>query len=361
MSLPVPDTVLTIKRILIVRTDRLGDVVLTLPMLPELRKRYPDAHIAMLLRTYTGEIVIDNPYLDELIWYDADDQLVPFGTMVASLRERKFDAVIVVYPTIRLAWLVFRARIPVRIGTGYRYYSMLFNRRVYEHRKDAKKHEVEYNLRLLQELGCQVNGAPEFHIHISDLQEKEIRGIAETAGIDLGRSYAIIHPGSGGSARDWSTKRFGELADRLHRESKLQVIVTGTESENVKVSEVVRAAHRNAVPLVGKMNLRQFAALIRDAALFVSNSTGPIHVAAAMGTPVIGLYPQHTPMSERRWGPCTSKKRVFVPDRPLECTDCIEQSLPQCNCMDTIEVEDVFMAATQLMNRSILERKGESS
>jgi len=356
----VQDTKPTINRILIVRIDRLGDVVLTLPMLPELRKCYPDAHIAMLLRTYTGEIVIDNPYLDELIWYDDKNGLTPFGTMVATLKERQFDAVIVVYPTIRLAWLVFRARIPVRIGTGYRYYSILFNKRVYEHRKDAKKHEVEYNLRLLQELGCQVNGTPEFHIHISDLQKKEIRGIAETANIDLGRSYAIIHPGSGGSARDWSTRKFGELAERLHSEMNLQVIVTGTDSENEKVNEVVRGANRNAIPLAGKMDLRQFAALIRGAALFVSNSTGPIHVAAAMGTPVIGLYPQHTPMSAKRWGPYTSKKRVFVPARPLECTDCIAQNLPQCNCMDTIEVEDVFMAATQLLNKPILERKGES-
>lgn len=357
----MPDTKPTIKRILIVRTDRLGDVVLTLPMLPELRKRYPDAHIAMLLRTYTGEIVIDNPYLDELIWYDEKHQLITFGTMVATLRERKFDAVIVVYPTIRLAWLVFRARIPVRIGTGYRYYSMLFNKRVYEHRKDAKKHEVEYNLRLLEELGCHVSGPLEFRIQISDRQKKEIRGITETANIDLGRPYVIVHPGSGGSARDWSTRKFGQLAARLHGENNLQVIVTGTDSENDKVNEVVREAHGNAIPLAGKMNLRQFAALIRDAALFVSNSTGPIHVAAAMGTPVIGLYPQHTPMSERRWGPYTSKKRVFVPERPLECNDCIEQDLLQCNCMDTIEVEDVFVAATQLMNSSVLERKGESS
>ena len=119
------------QRILIVRTDRLGDVVLTLPLLPVLRRRYPTAHIAMLLRRYTGEIVKGNPYANELLWYDDDNGLVPFRKMSHVLRKENFDAVIVVYPTLRLAFLMFWSRIPVRIGTGYRYYSFLFNRRVF--------------------------------------------------------------------------------------------------------------------------------------------------------------------------------------------------------------------------------------
>jgi len=94
-----------VKRILIVRTDRVGDVVLTLPMLPVLRSCYPKAHIAMLLRKYTGEIIVGNPYVNDLLWYDNEDGLVPFGTMAKRIRKQEFDVSIVVYPTLRLAWL----------------------------------------------------------------------------------------------------------------------------------------------------------------------------------------------------------------------------------------------------------------
>ena len=118
-------------------------------MLPALRECFPDAHIAMLLRHYTGDVVRGNPYVSELIWYDNEAGLVPFGEMVATLREREFDVAIVVYPRFRLAWLMWRSGIPLRVGTGYRYYSVLFNKKVFEHRKDAQRHELEYNLNLL--------------------------------------------------------------------------------------------------------------------------------------------------------------------------------------------------------------------
>jgi ADP-heptose:LPS heptosyltransferase len=346
----VPEAFKHPERILLVRTDRLGDVVLTLPMLPVLRAAFPRAHIAMLLTKYTGEIVKGNPYVDELIWYGDEGDVVPFRTMVQEIRKRRFDAVIVARPTPRLAWLMYRAGIPLRIGTGYRYYSVLFNRRVYEHRSDAKRHEVEYNLNLLKELSCSVETSPQFLITIPPEAEQAVNARLRLLGATPGKDMAILHPGSGGHARDWSAGNFGRLAERLARERGLQVCVTGGKGEEQIVAEVVRTSRDKAVSLAGTLSLKELAALIRDARVFVSNSTGPLHIAVAVGTPVVGMYPRQLAMSATRWGPYTDRKRVLTPQGPDDCAACDGRRGEPCTCMDKITVEEVYQAIVDVLS-----------
>jgi ADP-heptose:LPS heptosyltransferase len=301
----------------------------------------------MLLKRYTGEIVEGNPYLNELIWYDDGDRLVPFFRMRAEIRKRRFDAVVIVYPRHRLAWLMALARIPVRVGTGFRIYSFLFNRKVYEHRKDAARHELEYNISLLRQLDCQASDKPRFVISIPDGVRQRAKEILAPAG---GKPVVVVHPGSGGSAREWGAERFGALADELIRGDHVAVFVTGTDAEDAKVNEVIRHTGGRAISLVGKLSVKELAAVIERAVLFVANSTGPLHIAAAMGTPVIGIYPQHTAMSARRWGPWTERKRVFVPERPVDCMVCTVEG-KTCECMSSIHVSHVLAGARDLLRQ----------
>lgn len=341
-----------IKRILLVRTDRLGDVILTLPMLAALRSCFPDAYIAMLLRRYTGEIVVGNPHVDELIWYDDGVENIPLYAMRRIIRQKQFDTVIVGYPTLRLAWLMFSARIPVRVATGYRYYSFLFNRRVFEHRKDAKRHEVEYNLNLLKQVGCTATDPPAFFMHIPDEAERNVEELLASLGIVPGTERLIVHPGSGGSAREWPARNFGEVAARISNTRNIQVVVTGAAGEEAKAGEVLKEAGGRAVSVAGKLGIKELAALLRSASLFMGNSTGPIHIAAAVGTPVVGLYPQIVPMSPRRWGPYTMRKRVLVPAKPVDCRECLRGPGEPCLCMASIPVEDVYEAVCSLLDES---------
>jgi heptosyltransferase-2 len=345
------DTSLRKKRILLVRTDRLGDVVLTLPMLPLLRKRFPDARIEMLLASYTAELVAGHPSLDDILLYDGPGGMVPFMTMLREIRAKSYDTAIIVRPTARLAMLMSCAGIPARIGTGYRYYSLLFNRRVYEHRKHARRHELEYNLALLKELDCPADGDPEFCISVPGEVEKRIDVMLHQLGIDTGRPLVVIHPGTGGSAREWPPAYFGSLSARLLDKCAAQVLVTGARGEERKVAEVILGTQGRGIPLVGLLTLKELAALIKRAHLFVSNSTGPLHIAVAMGTPVIGLFPQTTVMSPARWGPYTTNKKVFVPDKPLDCVDCRGMKDLPCACMMSIPVEEVFKASSSLLAR----------
>jgi heptosyltransferase-2 len=339
-----------LKRILVVRTDRVGDVVLTLPMLPFLKRCCPNVHIAMLLRKYTAELVEGNPYVDEIILYDDGKGLIPLKEMLQTLRAKEFDAAIVVYPAPRLAWLMFRARIPIRIGSGYRYYSFLLNRRVYEHRKDAKRHELEYNLNLLRELNCSAGGKPEFSLYLSPQAESVVGTLFTSLGIDTHREVVILHPGTGGSAKEWPAAFFGRLAGRLHAERGAQIIVTGRRGEERKVAEVLLGTQGKGIPLVDRLSLKELAVLIKRASLFVSNSTGPMHIAAAVGTPVVSLFPQIPAMSAARWGPYATAKRVLTPNRPVNCSECMYKKDIPCACMMSISIDDVYRAACSLLD-----------
>jgi heptosyltransferase III len=338
------------KRILLVRTDRLGDVILTLPLISLLRKRFPDAWIAMLLREYPAGIVQGHLQLDEIILSERNGTAIPTGEMSGVLREKKFDTAVIVHPTPGLAWMILKAGIPERIGTGYRWYSFLFNKKVYEHRKDAKRHELEYNVGLLKDLGCVLDGDPEFGITIPQEAEEKINSLLHSMGVDEGREIVVMHPGTGGSAREWPAEYFGILAATLQKERDAQIIVTGAKGEERKVAAVLIETKGTAIPLVGVLSLKELAAVIRRASLFVSNSTGPLHIAVAVGTPVLGMFPQKVPMSAARWGPYTSRKRVLTPAADLECSDCENRPDMPCACMMTIPVEQAYDAASALLS-----------
>ena len=336
-------------RILVVRTDRLGDVVLTLPVFTPLRRCFPGAHLAILAGRYAGAIVEGYPPVDEILWYDDAGGLVPFRVMMARLRAGRFDAVVVVHPTPRLALLVFLARIPVRVGTGYRYYSFLFNRRVYTHRKTAERHEVEYNLDLLAPLGCAAVPAKPLDVplDIPPAARERASMLLREAGV-TGR-FVVVHPGSGGSAREWPLEHFGLLARRIIEGMNLAVVVTGTGGESARAEEVARGSPGRAVNLAGRLNVKELAALLQMSSLLVANSTGPLHVGVAVGTPVVGLFPQIPVMGPRRWGPYTDNARVLVPERPPDCDECAGGAGISCACMASITVETAYAAAAELL------------
>ena len=346
---------------LVVRTDRLGDVILTLPLLPLIHRCYPGARVSMLLSHYTGEIVEGNPHADALLWYDdGTGRPVPFWQMVDLIRKERFDAVIVVHPTLRLAWMMTLAGIPIRVGSGYRYYSVLFNRRVYEHRKDARRHELEYNIQLLARIGCTVPEKleePDYGISIPPEAARSVLEMRRSARVGLAKPLVVIHPGSGGSAREWPLESFAELAENLQSRKNVDIIITGARQDDARARELHQRLGGQAVSFAGKLGLKELAALIQSASLFVSNSTGPLHLAVAVGTPVLGFYPQITAMSPQRWGPYGGRSRTLVPDKPVDCADCAGSGGRACACMASISVEKAYESACALLDQGASSKK----
>ena len=327
------------KNLLLIRSDRIGDVILSLPLAQIIKKHYPDCRITFLLRDYTKDLASSNPYIDEVLVLKENDGEIDIKENLRMLREKNFDTCITVYPTFRIAWLVFRTRIRNRIGTGYRWYSLLFNRKVYEHRKFADRHELEYNVNMLKEIGIDEKITKEnvhFFIEIDkSVDEKVSKALIEN-GIRAEKAIVIVHPGSGGSAVDLPSEKFKSLIERLV-ESKVQVLITGSESEKELCQQL--AVNNSVINFAGKFSLKELVALINKADVFVSNSTGPIHIAAALDKYSIGFYPHLTACLPKRWGPYSNKSKIYMPES--DCEDCKKKQCTKAECMNTINIEKV--------------------
>jgi heptosyltransferase-3 len=335
------------KNLLIIRTDRIGDVVLSLPLAPILKKHIPGCRITFLVRGYTKSLVENNPFIDEVLVLKERQNKIPLILNVRNISKYHFDAAVIVYPTFVSALIVFLSRIKYRVGTGYRWYSFLFNQKIYEHRKYAEKHELEYNVNLLRTFGIEEEVNPskiDFYLKPDKSWEERIEQILSRSELNVSEPIIIIHPGSGGSSVDLPQSKFRSLVEQIVSKLTANIILTGNEKEkylceNLKVEPRI-------LNLAGKLNLSDMIALIDKCTIFISNSTGPIHIAAALGKYTIGFYPRIRACSAERWGPYTNKKVIFSPT--IECSDCSREQCRRLDCMNSIEVNDVFFETEKI-------------
>lgn len=337
--------------ILIIRTDRIGDLILTLPMASAVRAKYPEARISFLVRSYTAELLKGHPFINEVIILAEKNGRPDTASNIKNLKHRKFDTAIAVSPDFAVAMILFRSGIPLRIGTGYRWYSFLFNKKIYEHRKTAEKHEAEYNFGLLRPLGITgplTEESADYSVHVDSSALMKVKQILKERGVP--EPFIIVHPGSGGSAVDLPMAKMKALVRLFAEKTSLGIVLTGSEKEVNLCSEL--EVHSRTCNLAGELSLPELTALSSLSRLFVANSTGPIHIAASLGTPTAGFYPKITVCSPRRWRPYSAGSLVFTP--PLECSNCTREQCEKLDCMNTIDIEYVFheIMTKLLKNRS---------
>ncbi|WP_046245275.1 glycosyltransferase family 9 protein [Hymenobacter terrenus] len=322
---------------LVSRTDAIGDVVLTLPVAGQLKLMFPDCQVVLIGRTYTAPVAVACPWVDDFL--NLDDLLTqPESKQVARLRSFAAAAIIHVFPNKILARLARKARVPIRIGTRNRWQHWLTcNRLVALSRRHSPLHEAQLNLKLLQPLGfdevpalpavarlvrleAQESLAPQFQQLLQQRQP--------------GQLNIVLHPRSRGSAREWGLDNFGQLARLLHQAGH-RVFITGTAAEGEELANwLPQHAAVLAANLTGQLSLPQFLAFIAAADGLVAGSTGPLHLAAALGRPALGLYPPIRPMHPGRWGPLGPHANFLVFDKP-NCEDC--RSRPAaCTCIRAI-------------------------
>ncbi len=329
------------KNILIVRTDRIGDVVLSLPMAWLVKKKYPDCKVAYFIRNYTASLIDGNPFIDEVIIADEADGRILFGKNLIKIKSKNFDTSVVVNPTMKISLMMFLAGIKNRIGTGYRWYAFLFNKKVFEHRKHGEKHELEYNINLLKKIDVGIqdfSNEIKFHMQIDEVSSAKINSILDEKGFESGNKIVIIHPGSGGSSVDLPKEKLIELTRMISNLNNVTIIITGSKSEFAQCKEF--EISKSVINLAGQLDLSLLKALINKADLFISNSTGPMHIAAALGVHVIGFFPKILSCSQKRWGPYTEKKSIFIPT--IDCSNCTRQQCEKLNCMNSIDIGKVF-------------------
>lgn len=352
---------IAVNRLGLLRNDALGDTLLTLPVASAVKLYEPAIEVELICQEAFTPLLGAHPDLNAVI---ADPGGSSLG-LARILRERRYDAVLVLRPTLRNAWAAFIARIPVRAGTAYRGYGMLFNTRWYGHRKLNEHHEVKYNMQLLARLIGSTSGRPQYYLPPPPEDEESAMALLSDAGVVRGRPLIAIHPGSRiradgrRSALPWPTHHFTTLADLLIGQG-YQVIITGTAEESGITAEV--AAVERAVDLTGRTTLGQLAWILKACDTMIANSTGVLHLGAAVGTKVIGIYPGSESMSPVRWGPYGQGHKVFR--GPVEVCgrrECTWEKCSEFNCLERILPEEVLVVAEGIVTQSPLRRRrGES-
>jgi ADP-heptose:LPS heptosyltransferase len=309
------------RKILIVRTDRIGDVVLTLPMATAIRQRFPQAEVHFLLRAYTAPLAAGHRDVSKVVI--APDSLkdrAAYERCLGEIRSEKYDLAIVVHSKGDVARLIWDAKIPFRMGSGLRLHSWRYNVPVFQRRRQPKQHELDYNLDMIRPyVPVPAREAVDFRLRPDEaallrvrrfLDERRVGGPFEIpeGGPEPGRMgrYSILHPGSGRSAVDLPLETFGKLVDAF--EFPGEVIVTGTADEAALYRGVAAAAKRRLVDATGRFSLPELVALISGCDLFLSNSTGPLHIARALNRPLLGFYCTVPACHPMRWGPYAREK-----------------------------------------------------
>lgn len=329
-----------LKEILIVRTDRIGDVVLTLPLAGLIKKYLPDSKLSFLLRKYTEPLAAQNPYIDRIITIGDDPRKLSYSEINKVFKKYNFDAAIFVSPALKTVFAAFRNRVKIRIGSGYRWYSFLFNKKIFEHRKYGTKHELEHNIDMLKKIGITEKISPEsveFNIQPSGKSRQLVRKFIDSAGTS-GSVRIIVHPGSGGSAVDLPLAKLRELVNMISNNLDCQLFLTGASAEADICAQT--AGGSKAVNLAGKLELDTLIELISRSDMLIANSTGPLHIAAALKKTVVGFFPRVPSCSVRRWGPYIDKRLIFEPE--INCQKCTIKQCANLNCMDSINIGTVF-------------------
>ena len=343
-----------IKKILILRPDAIGDLVLITPAIHALRQHFPQAHIAILVQKYTSDLVKVHPDIDEVILDDIRDKkinnLKDYLNYVRRIKAKKFDLAIDFYSfDYRYPLMMLLAGIPYRIGDKSRIMLRPFyNLGTTLQYKDYTKHMVDFHLELLKKIGVNSND-PRLNIFVPPEVINQFKIRLSELGITDSDWLVGIHPGCGAS-RKWDSKGYAELCDTLQEKYGAKVIITGGPREREKAAEIYTLCKKKPINLVEKTSLAELTALIKRLNIYIGVDTGPIHLAAAIGTPVVMLVLAKN-VKAVRWGPWKTNHQIIYPHPEAACPIYCDPGKCQSSyCTDKLTVDKIITAVEQLRN-----------
>lgn len=297
-------------KIIISRTDGIGDVILTLPMLGLIKEQIPNAELIFLNRSYTTPILNNCAHISQIVNWDEIEKL-DIQEQTEAFRKLNADVIIHVFPRPEIARAAKLAGIKKRIGTtGRLYHITTCNDLVRFSRKRSNLHEAQLNFKLLKPLGIKsFIGLREIWKYYG-LSAPDIEPEHEAL-LHTGKKNLVLHPMSKGSAVEWGADNYSRLIELLP-ESDYHIFVTGTEAEGQLLRAKLPLDKPNVTDISGKLNLTELMAFISKADALIACSTGPLHIAAALNVCAIGLYSDIRPIHPGRWAPLGQKAHFLV-------------------------------------------------
>lgn len=344
-----------IKRVVVRGTNWVGDAVMTVPALRELRRLFPTAHITLATRPWATELFAGVDFLDDLLVYDRRgiSSVIP---QIREWRSRRFDLAVLFQNAFEAALIPAFARVPVRVGYATEGRGFLLTNPLTLPEWRSSKHESYYYLNIISELERIFYGNKR---DIDDYQPAaalQISAVRQAAGLDFlraqnlntGRMIVALCPGSINSrAKRWPAERFAALGDLLI-ESQTQVLLLGSPEELDVSLEVASLMRHKPLVLTGKTSLAQAVEILTAVDLLITNDTGPAHIAAALGRPTLVIFGPTNPVTTRPFSPLAELVR-----HPPDCAPCMLRDCPiDHRCMTAISPEDVFARAQAMLRNS---------
>ena len=341
-----------IERIVVRGTNWVGDAVMTIPALRQLRRLFPDAHITLATRAWAEGLFADAGFLDDLQVHEGSG-LRSVVQQVRQWRKRNFDLAILLPNSLETALVASLARVPLRIGYATDGRQALLTHPLALPEWRESKHEVFYYLKVIAELEWLIKQGqtfletqPDGSLEVSDDRKSRARDFLRARGVGEGNFLVALCPGSINSrAKRWPAERYAALADRLIDELGAQVLLVGSNAEAAVSREVSGQMRNQPLTLTGQTDLAELVATLSLVDLLVTNDTGPAHIASALGRPTLVIFGPTNPLTTRPFSAFGEIVR-----KPPDCAPCMLRECPiDHRCMTAITPADVFERARALL------------
>ncbi len=326
----------------------LGDAVLTTPALGGLREALPGTKLVVAANPAVAELFRAHPDIDEVLVYDKKGLhkgAVGIARMARTLRQRRFDAAILLQNAFDAALLAFLAGVPARMGYARDARRFLLTRAVPVTDEILSLHHADYYLRLLSELGLPRPTRPALRLHVAEEERRAMRARLAREGAPEGRPILGINPGATfGSAKRWFPERFAAVADGLAEEWGASVVLMGSVPEMPLSAEIEAAMGRRPVNLAGRTTVRELMSLLSLCSFLVTNDSGPMHIGAAFRVPLVAIFGPTDWRATSPWTPLAKIVRVDVDCSPCRKRECDRDHA----CMRGVTADMVVSAAKAL-------------
>ncbi len=334
--------------ILIRGTNWIGDAVMTLPAIAAIRKTFPEARITILVKPWVADIFRLCPDIDEIMLFQSPgphEGLAGKWQIARDIRKKQFDAAILLQNAIEAAIIAFLAGIPVRAGYNSDGRGLLLTHSVQRTKALREVHQTDYYLEMVKALGCRPAGR-EAVLTLGKDDELLAGELLAGYGLQDSRLLVGMAPGATyGPAKKWFPERFSSVADKLVDGFSAQIILFGSSEDNDTAATVQARAKYPMFDLTGKTGLKEAMALMARCRLFISNDSGLMHVAAALGVPTIAIFGSTNPATTSPPG-----RHNIIIHKNVACSPCLKTDCPtDFRCMDLIGVDDVYEAAVRML------------
>jgi predicted lipopolysaccharide heptosyltransferase III len=335
-----------IKRILLIRLRRIGDVILTTPAISALREGIPAATISYIIEKPYRELVERNPDLDKVIVLEKKQSLREFFKLIRQIRKEKYDVVLDFHGGPRASYITLFSKAKLKVGYRIKYKSFIYHLKLPRRPKEGHFHSVESHINLVKALGVDVKSLPPLYLPQAKKTEVEkVKKLIEENALG-GHKIITLHISAGNAFRNWGVDNLVKLTNLLAQQPDVKVILIGTSEDQKAEEEILKKSKASLLSLVGRLNLREVKELISHSSLFVGPDSGPMHIAASTSTPIVALFGPNLPAFNAPW-----QAKAFVIEKELDCRPCKQRNCihEDFRCLRSIDPEEVYQACLRFI------------